>query len=178
MWPRDHDRPGCGARSVAEFPGSRRLHGVPRRKCVGRVYQRPGWGRSCGTERTRRGGNRWNRGGAQSHRLWDRGATKVARLAEAGDCRAAEATEVVRWARARGGCAAEAAQTAERGGAGCWAENPARKEAWIRSAFARVAAVDCFWALKEATRASRSMWVRVISLMAVAESWNPWHSVV
>ena len=37
------------------------------------------------------------------------GATKVARLAEAGGCRAAEATEVVRWARARGCCAAGAA---------------------------------------------------------------------
>ena len=75
MSARDYDRPGCGARSVAGFPGSRRLHGVPR-KCVGRGYQRPGWGRSCGTERTRRGGNRWNRGGAQSHRLWDGGGNQ------------------------------------------------------------------------------------------------------
>ena len=37
------------------------------------------------------------------------GVSKVARVAEAGGCRAAEATEVVGWVRARGCCAAGAA---------------------------------------------------------------------
>ena len=37
------------------------------------------------------------------------GATKVARLAEAGGCRAAEATDVAKWAGTRGCCAAGAA---------------------------------------------------------------------
>ena len=63
------------------------------------------------------------------------GTTKVARLAEAGGCRAAEATEVARWVGVRGCCV---------GGAGGCVESPERKEAWMRSAFVRAAAVECF----------------------------------
>ena len=51
MGPRDHDRPGCGGRGVAGFPGSRRLHGVPTHKGDGRGYHE----------------------GVQSQRLWDGG---------------------------------------------------------------------------------------------------------
>ena len=69
--PRDHDRPGCGGRGFAGFSGSRRGHGRPSRKGDGRGYQGPGCGRGGGTERSRRGGNSGDRGGAQSQRLWD-----------------------------------------------------------------------------------------------------------
>ena len=82
--PRDHDRPGCGARRVARFPGSRRLYGVPRWKCAGEGYQRPSWGRSWGTERACRGGSRWNYGGAQSHRLWDEGGNQSRKVGRSG----------------------------------------------------------------------------------------------
>ena len=76
------------------------------------------------------------------------GATKIARLAEAGGCRAAGATDVTRW-----------------GGAGGWAESPERKEAWRRFSAARAAAVKCSCASIAATRASHyfnSVWAVVL----------------
>ena len=97
------------------------------------------------------------------------GTIKVARLAEDGGCRAAEATEVATWVGARGCCVG--------GACGC-VESPERKEAWMRSAFARAAAVEWFRAsILEATRVSHSRWVRVDSPRAAADSWSPWRAV-
>ena len=100
------------------------------------------------------------------------GATEVARLAEAGSCRAAGATEVAKLAGARGCYAAGATKVVGLTGAGCWAESPEMKEVWTRSATAMVAAVECFWASREARRVSRSGRIRVVSsspVRAVAE---------
>ena len=66
--PRNHDRPGCGGRGVSK---SRRGRGRPSRKGDGRGYKGPGCGRCGGAERSRRGGNGGDRGGAQSQRLWN-----------------------------------------------------------------------------------------------------------
>ena len=107
--PRDHDRPRCGGRGFLGFSGSRRGHGRASRGGDGRGYQGPGCGRGGRTKRSRRGGDSGDRGGAQSQRLWDGGTIKVAGLAEAGGCRAAEATEVAKRTGARGCCAAGAA---------------------------------------------------------------------
>ena len=100
------------------------------------------------------------------------GANKVTSVAEAGCCRAAEATEVVGWVGARGCHAAGAVEGAEWGGAGCWIEIPERKEAWLRSAAARDAAVERFWALMDATRVSHSLSFRVESSRVAADAWR------
>ena len=71
--PRDHNRPGCGGRGFLGFSGSRQGHGRASREDDGRGYQGPGCGRGGGTERSRRGGNSGDRGGAKSQRLWDGG---------------------------------------------------------------------------------------------------------
>ena len=89
--------------------------------------------------------------------------TKVARLAEAGGCRVAEATEVVRWVGARSFCV---------GGADGCVESPERKEAWSRSVVARAAAVERAWASMEATHVSPSRWVRVDSARVAADAWS------
>ena len=91
------------------------------------------------------------------------GATEVARLAEAGCC-AAGATKVARLAEA-GGC--WAAGTA--GGCRECTHSPDMYEAWLRSATAMTAAVEHFWASREARRASCSLRVRVVSSIPARE---------
>ena len=91
---------------------------------------------------------------------WAAGATKVARLAKA-SCWAAGATKVARLAVA-GGCWAAGT------GGGCreCAHGPDMYVAWLRSATAMAAAVERFWASREARRASCFRRVR-------AASWIP-----
>ena len=71
--PRDHDRPACGGRGSLGLSGSRQGHGRASREGDDRGYQGPGYGRGGRTERSRRGGNSGDRGGAQSQSLWDEG---------------------------------------------------------------------------------------------------------
>ena len=102
------------------------------------------------------------------------GATKVARLAKAG-CRAAGATNVARLVEAGGCCAAGATNVARMAAAGgCWAagtgggwrecvHSPDVCEVLLRLATAMAAAVERFWASREARRASCSLKVHVVS---------------
>ena len=97
------------------------------------------------------------------------GPTKVARLAEA-DCCAAGSTEVARLVEA-GGCWAAGT------GGGCreCAHSTDMYEAWLRSTTAMAAAIERFWASREARRASCSLRARVVSSIparVVMEVWS------
>ena len=89
---------------------------------------------------------------------WAAGATEIARLAEAGDCWAAGATEVARLAKA-GGCWAAGT------GGGCreCAHSWDMYEVWLCSATVMSAAFERFSASREVRRASCSLRVRAVS---------------
>ena len=106
--PRDHDRPGCGGRGFSGFSGSRRGHGRPSRKGDGRGYQGPDCGRGGGTERSRRGGNGGDRGGAQSQRLWGGGGVQSRKIDRSRGL-PSSGGDIARWVKPRGCCAAGAA---------------------------------------------------------------------